>query len=154
MFLKRLKKIGTKPLSPVSRIVLPVAAIGVALACQGLLQMALPKGSDFPFAFLYLIAVFVVAWRGGYLSGVIACLLIMVGLPWAVGRQLPAVDPSRLVLLLGVSLGISGVADAQRRIREALRRANDELDLRVKDRTRDLSTGALESAGPDHARHR
>jgi signal transduction histidine kinase/CheY-like chemotaxis protein len=134
------KKIGTTPLSPLRRALLPAAAIATALACQGVLQLLLPKGNDFPYAFLYLIAIFAVAWWGGYLPGVMACLLTMVMLPWAVSHHLPAVDPSRLIMLLAVSLGISGVADAQRRIREALRRANDELDLRVQERTKDLES--------------
>ncbi len=134
------KKIRTTPLSPLRRALLPVAAIIIALACQGALQLVVSKGSDFPYAFLYLIAIIVVAWWGGYLPGVAACLITMVMLPWAVTHHLPPIDISRLILLVGVSLGISGVADAQRRIREALRRANDELDLRVQERTQDLQS--------------
>jgi signal transduction histidine kinase/CheY-like chemotaxis protein len=137
------------PLSPLKRAVLPVLAIALALLSQGALQSLLPKGTDFPYAFFYLIAIFVVAWRGGYGPGVAACLLTMVGLPWSLapGPHLPKVDPSRLILLLAVSLGVSGVAHAQRRIREALRRANEELDQRVQERTGDLQNAvkALES---------
>ncbi len=73
----------------------------------------------------------------------------MVGLPWSLapGPHLPKVDPSRLILMLAVSLGVSGVADAQRRIRAALRKANEELDQRVQERTGDLENAvkALES---------
>ncbi len=135
-----LRKIALMPLSPLRRALLPVVAIVTALLCQGLLQALLPKGRDFPYAFFYLIAILVVAWWGGYLAGVVACLLTMVGLPWATSHHAPAVDPSRLILLLGVSLGISAVAASQRRNREALRRANDQLDLRVRDRTQDLES--------------
>jgi signal transduction histidine kinase/CheY-like chemotaxis protein len=145
----RLKRIWKKPPSRLSRAVLPVAAIGLALASQALLVKLLPKGTDFPYAFFYLIAIFVVAWRGGYLSGVCASLLTMVGLPWSLapGPHLPKVDPSRLILMLAVSLGVSGVADAQRRMRAALRKANEELDQRVQERTGDLQNAvkALES---------
>src|SRR5258708_14522838 len=45
---------------------LPFGAIGAALLLQFGLSLALPKGNDFPFAFFYLIAVFIVAWYGGY----------------------------------------------------------------------------------------
>jgi K+-sensing histidine kinase KdpD len=143
------KSIWKTPLSPMRRAVLPILAIGLALISQGVLQRLLPKGTDFPFAFFYLIAVFVVAWWGGYWPGVSACLLTMVVIPWllAPGLHLPNTDPSRLVLLLAVSLGVSGVADAQRRMREALRKSNQELDQRVQERTEDLQNAvkALES---------
>jgi signal transduction histidine kinase/ActR/RegA family two-component response regulator len=144
-----LKRTLKTPLSPLKRAGFPVFAIALALLSQGALQSLLPKGTDFPYAFFYLIAIFVVAWWGGYWSGVAACLLTMVGLPWSLapGPHLPKVDPSRLILLLMVSLGVSGVAHAQRRIREALRRANQELDQRVLERTADLenAVGALQS---------
>ena len=150
----RLKRIWKTPLSPLSRAALPVLAILLALASQGVLQWLLPKGADFPYAFFYLIAIFVVAWWAGYLPGVSACLLTMVGLPWllAPGPRLPRVDPSRFVLLVAVSLGVSGVAHAQRRMRQALRRANEELDQRVQERTGDLqnAVSALESEVEQH----
>ncbi|HEY4359946.1 MAG TPA: ATP-binding protein [Bryobacteraceae bacterium] len=135
-----LKRIWRAPLSPLTRALLPVASIGLALLSQAILQWLLPKQNDFPYAFLYLIAIFAVAWRGGYWQGAASCLLTMVGIPWllAPGPHLPKIDPSRFVLLLGVSLGVSGVAHAQRRMREALRQANEELDLRVQERTTDL----------------
>jgi len=109
----------------------------------------LPKGHDFPFAFLYLIAVFAVAWFGGYVPGVIACLLTMVGIPWGAipGFSLAKLDLSRLGFLVGVSLLVSAVAHAQKKRREVLRQANDELDKRVRSRTEDLGrvVQALES---------
>jgi signal transduction histidine kinase/CheY-like chemotaxis protein len=148
------KKTVKPALSPLRRILLPPAAIVSALVCQGALQALLPRSVDFPYAFFYLIAIFVVAWWAGYLPGAAACLLTMVVLPWAItpGHRLPHIDPSRLIVLLAVSLGVSGVADAQRRIREALRRANDELDLRVQERTQDLGAAvkALESEVDQH----
>ena len=133
------KKIFKTPLSPVKQVLFPVLAIVGALLTQGALQALLPKGTDFPYAFFYLIAIFVVAWWGGYWPGALATAFTMVGLPWLTARgHFPTVDPSRFVLLLAVSLGISGVADAQRRIRVALRKANEELDQRVQERTGDL----------------
>ncbi len=36
------------------------------------------EGRGFPYAFFYLIAVFAVAWYGGYVPGAIACLLTTV----------------------------------------------------------------------------
>lgn len=148
------RKIVRTQRSPLVQIALGVAAIALALAVQAVLQLVIPRRIDFPYAFLYLIAIFVVAWWGGYVSGIIACLLTLVALPWLTTPQhhFPAVDPSRLLLLLGVSAGISSVADAQRRNREALRRANDELDSRVQERTKDLAAAvkALESEVDQH----
>lgn len=142
------------PLSPLGQILLPPAAIAGALLTQGALQMMLPKTIDFPYALLYLMAIFVVAWWGGYMPGVAACLLTIVVLPWVTtpGHRLPAAQLSKLIPLAAVSLGISGVADAQRRIREALRRSNNELDRRVQERTQDLSAAvkALESEVDHH----
>ena len=54
-----------------------------ALLTQGVLQHFVPIGADFPYAFFYLIAVFVTAWFGGYVPGALACLLVLVGLPFA-----------------------------------------------------------------------
>jgi len=122
------------------RYALPFLCIGAALAMQAVLQHFLAKGSDFPFAFFYLIAAFVSAWFGGYVPGVIACLLVMVGFPLAALRfsHIPQVDLTRLALFTGVSLLISRTAQMERRAREALRVTNDELDRRVVDRTHEL----------------
>jgi len=136
-----LKNIGKQEASPLVRYILPFLAIALALGVQTVLMMVLPKGHDFPFAFLYLIGVFVVAWFGGYLPGVIACLLTMVGVPLAAvpGFRLAKLDLSRMGLLVGISLLVSAVAHAQKRRREILHQANDELDQRVKSRTEDLA---------------
>src|SRR3954469_22795965 len=127
-----------QPRSRVVRYLLPFLAIVAALLIQGAIAWMFPKATDFPFAFLYLIAIFAVAWFGGYGPGAVASLLTMVGLPAAAipGFRLSKVDLGRLAFLLAVSLGVSGVAQAQRRRRESLHRANDELDERVRDRTR------------------
>src|SRR6266699_3625362 len=119
--------------------VLPLVSIAAALIAQGALQQIVPKGIDFPYAFFYLIAAFVSAWYGGYLSGALACLLTMVGLPLLGAHgSLPHVDLSRLAVFTGVSLLISRVSRSERRAREILRSANDELDQRVRNRTQEL----------------
>ena len=150
----KLKNIWKQPDSPVVRYSLPFIAILLALLTQGALMAILPKGHDFPFAFFYLIGVFAAAWFGGYVPGVIACLLTMVGIPMGAvpGFSLAKLDLSRLGFLIGVSLLVSAVAHAQKRRREVLRQANDELDRRVKSRTQDLahSVEALEAEIAHH----
>src|SRR5882724_8103173 len=108
--------------SPVVRYLLPFLAIGLALFTQAGIASVVPKGTDFPYAFLYLIAIFAVAWFAGYAPGGLACLLLMVALPAAAtpGFRLSKVDPSRLTIMLALSLAISGVAEAQRPRRESL----------------------------------
>ncbi len=136
-----------KPLrSPYVRYLLPFGAILAALLTQGAVALVVPKGFDFPYAFFYLIAVFAVAWFGGYAPGAIACLLTVVGLPLATthGFRLSSIDPSRVIIFMGVSFLISKVSLDQQRARRLLRTANDELEQRVKSRTRDLAQ-AVES---------
>ena len=147
----------TSPLRRVSRLfektlvqyLFPFIAIAIALSSHALVALMVPKEKDFPFAFFYMIAVFAVAWLGGYAPGVIACLLTMVALPFAAvpGFRLTSVDPSRLTIFIVISLLISWVAYVQRRMRGALRHSNEELDKRVQSRTQDLArtVTALES---------
>jgi signal transduction histidine kinase/CheY-like chemotaxis protein len=127
--------------SPLIRYLLPFGAIIAALLLQGVVAQVVPKGVDFPYAFFYLIAVFAVAWFGGYAPGAIACLLTMVGLPYMVAHsiRLAGIDPSRLILFVGVSLLVSKVSRIQQNAREILGKANEDLDQRVRARTRDLA---------------
>jgi signal transduction histidine kinase/ActR/RegA family two-component response regulator len=122
------------------RYLLPFGAIVAAMLAQGAVSLVVAKGVDFPYAFFYLVAVFVVAWYGGYVPGAIACLLTTVGLPLAVTHSFRlAIDPTRVILFLGVSALISKVSIGQRRARGVLSDANEELDQRVRSRTQDLA---------------
>ena len=139
--IKSLKRVATEHGRGIVRNLLPLLTIGAALGIQGLLSLIVPRNRDFPFAFFYLLAVFVTAWFGGYVQGVVACLITMVLLPWAAvpGFKLSNIDHNRLVLFVGISVLVSWVSAVQRRARETLRRANDELDERVQARTQDLT---------------
>ena len=66
---------GNGPTLRSSGICCPYLSILAALLAQGAVSLVVPKGIDFPYAFFYLIAVFAVAWFGGYAPGVVACLL-------------------------------------------------------------------------------
>ena len=130
-----------KPIrSRLIRYVLPFAAVLAAMLAQGIVALAVPKGVDFPYAFFYLLAVFAVAWYGGYVPGAIACLLTTVGIPLAVTHSFRlAIDPTRIIIFIAVSLLISKVSLGQQRARGILSDANEELDKRVKSRTQDLA---------------
>jgi len=139
---------------PLARYLLPFLTVAATIGVQGLIALFVPKQVDFPYVLLFLIAIFVTAWFGGYVPGALACLITMVGLPLAVtpGFRLTSIDPTRLVLLIGVSVAISWVAQSQRRKRELLREANDVLEERVEGRTRELAAAvaALESEVAQH----
>ncbi len=139
---------------PVARYLLPFVTIAAAIGVQFLIAQFVPKQVDFPYVLFFLLAIFVTAWFGGYVPGALACLITMIGLPLAVTREFrwKSVDPTRLVLLIGISAAISLVAQSQRKKREQLREANDELEGRVQSRTQELATTvkALESEVAQH----
>ena len=137
--------LSRQPKSVWMRYLLPVIGIVVALLVGAGLSLILPKAYDFPSALLFLVAIFVVAWFGGYAPGAIACVLTM-SLP-LLGKSGSKLDFGRLGLLIAISALISWVAQTQRRSRMILRQANDELDKRVQSRTEDLGQAvqALES---------
>jgi len=148
------KRIWKQPKTAWGRNLLPFITIAIAILSQIIIAAIVPKNSDFPYPFLFLIAVFVAAWFGGYIPGTTACLLTMVVIPLlAVPHfSLKAVDPTRLALLIGVSLLISRVASVQRRARLVLSTANSELEQRVKERTQELAQ-AVEALKSEVAEH-
>jgi signal transduction histidine kinase/CheY-like chemotaxis protein len=133
-----------------------VITLVFAIAIQFALAVFVPKNSDFPYVFFYLIAIFVTAWFGGYVPGALTCLITMIGIPLLAtpGFRLRSVDPNRLILLIGISALVSLVAQSQRKKRDQLREANDELDRRVQIRTQELARAveALESEIVGHKR--
>jgi signal transduction histidine kinase/CheY-like chemotaxis protein len=141
---------------PVVQYLLPVITLVFAIAIQFALAVFVPKNSDFPYVFFYLIAIFVTAWFGGYVPGALTCLITMIGIPLLAtpGFRLRSVDPNRLILLIGISALVSLVAQSQRKKRDQLREANDELDRRVQIRTQELARAveALESEIVGHKR--
>ena len=90
---------------PVVRYLLPFVTLAIAILIQVSIAHFVPKNADFPYVFFFLLAVFVTAWVGGYIPGVLTCLIVMVGIPQLAtpGFRITSVDPSRLVLLAGVS---------------------------------------------------
>ena len=143
-----------EPSSKLVRYLLPLLALIGALASQGVLQKMLPKDQDFPFALLYLLGVFAVAWFAGYGPGIISSLLTMVGIPALTipGFRLSGVDLTRLMPLVLVSLLVSKVASTERHARKLLGQANDELDQLVQSKTKDLrhTVGELEREVSQH----
>jgi PAS domain S-box-containing protein len=147
--------VGKQLGSRLARYTLPFVAVSAALGTQFAIARILPKGVDFPFVFLYLAAMFLTAWFGGYFPGVIACVLTLVGLPFVLmpGFRWTNALTGQLTLVLILSLVISLVAQTRRRKREVQNLA-DELDRRVQARTQELAKAveALESEIVHHKR--
>ena len=123
------------------RLLTPFVAILIAIASQGGLAYLLPKRLDFPYVFLYLIAIFISAWFGGYGAAAISSVITMIGLPWMASHQLrfANVDVTRLMILIGVASLISWLAQTQRKNRELLSQSNQALDERVQIQTEQLN---------------
>jgi signal transduction histidine kinase/ActR/RegA family two-component response regulator len=145
--------LSKQPKSILVRYLLPVIGIAASVLVTFVLSLVLPKGYDFPNVLLFLVAIFVAAWFGGYGPGAIDCVLTM-ALPMLGQREfrLANLDFGRLGLLIAISLLVSWVANTQRRKKEMLWQANDELDKRVRSRTEDLARAvqALESEVEQH----
>ncbi len=141
--------------SPLARYLLPFVTVSAALGIQIVVGWILPKGADFPFVVLYLSALCLTAWFGGYIPGIMAALLTMIGLPFALqpSFRLSSVAPGQVTLVLILSVIVSLVAQTQRRKREVLIHA-DELDRRVQSRTQELAQAveALKSEIGQHER--
>lgn len=148
-FKERLSEgLSKQPRSAWVRYLLAVIGIITALLVTGGLSLILPKAYDFPSALLFLVAVWVVAWFGGYGPGALGSVLTM-SLPLFTKHdfRLATLDFGRLGLLIALSFLVSWVAQTQRRSRIILRQVNDDLDKRVRSRTEDLArvVQALES---------
>ena len=130
-----------KPIqSRLLRYLLPLVAITAAVLMQLLLMRFIPKSAQFPYAFFYLIAVFIVAWFGSYIPGAIASVITMVGLPILAAHGKPVnINPLTVGLLIALSLVISRVAQGQEQEKEVLADRNVALDRQVQVSADDLA---------------
>lgn len=88
----------------------------------------------------------VAAWQG-YGPGILAVVIALFGLPFLLvpGFTLARVDPGRSALLLLVSVLISRISTSRDRTETALRKSNEELDERVRQRTAELERASVEA---------
>lgn len=124
--------------SVAGRYLLPFVAVAAAFGMQLAVERLLPKGVHVPWVILYLTTLGLTAWFGGYIPGVIGCLLVMIGLPAALtpGFQLSKIAFGQVSLVVILSLVVSLVARTQRRRKEALVHAgvlNDQLHSRTEE---------------------
>lgn len=119
-----------------------VASVAVAIAARLLIDPVL--GSHFPFATVFL-AVLGTAWYGGFRPGLLAVLLGGVALDFfylpprgSIGLPSEALQISMILYLLA-GLGLAVLAGSMHAAQQALREANEALQMRVGERTTQLT---------------
>jgi C4-dicarboxylate-specific signal transduction histidine kinase len=119
-----------------------VAAISVGLAVIITLNLASVIKHT---ATLFLCAVMVSSWYGGIWPGVFAALLSVLALdfyfiPPIYALGLPVEEVPDMIVFVATALFISSLSGEQKRSKESLRKARDELDSKVQERTAELKT--------------
>jgi len=127
------------PRNVAQRYGLALLLVGLALAATLLVHQLF----SYPFLFLFFAAVILSAWQGGTAAGLFAVLLSTVAveyffLPPFFSFTIRPADVAYLMAFTASALAGSWVSSAQREDREALRRAHNELELRVAERTAEL----------------
>jgi signal transduction histidine kinase len=126
---------------------LPRAVVGylIALAtlgiASGITEVVLHTTGSRPIiSVVFLLAILVVAWWGGYGPGIFATLLTVFIVPSMFAHRwiLSTVNFTQMVLVLLISILVSSVAAARYKVEAALRDANERLDERVRERTAEL----------------
>src|SRR5438105_1621267 len=125
--------------SALSGYVVAAVSFGAALAFSYALPP--PKLPGYVYGFVYVIAVFISAWRGGFGPGILASLATETLVPFLFmpNLTLAKLAIGRSALLVICSILISWTAQTRRRAEAALRQANEELEERVAQRTQELS---------------
>jgi len=117
-----------------------VASISVAIAViAGLMFGSALKDT----AVLFFCSVMLSSWYGGLCPGVFAAVLSVVALDYYFIPPIYALgigpeDAADMIAFVATALFISWLNGDQKRARESIRKARDELDARVKERTADL----------------
>jgi PAS domain S-box-containing protein len=122
----------------VGRYVAALVALALATVLALVLYVLLPSTRG-AYGLVFLIALMAAAWQG-YGPGILAVLIAVLGLPFLLvpGFALARVDLGRGGLLLLISVLISRLSTSRARTEAALRKSNEELDDRVRQRTAEL----------------
>ena len=139
--------------SGLARHLLPFLSVSAALGTQLAIARFLPAGVDLPWVVLYLAAIAVAAWFGGFIPGVVGCLLVMAGMPALLDPafHLSKIAPGQLILVIILSIATSLVSRTLQRRQEAVRQA-DALDEQVHERNKQLAEAvkALQGEVAEH----
>ncbi len=132
--------------SALVRYSVPIVGLGLSTILALLIRhFAGPKPSPFT-SVAFLLVIMASAWWGGYVPGMIAALLSLFVVPYAVVPHFEPfkTDPIRVLLSLLLTVLISRVAQNRNRVEAALRLANESLDERVRQRTVELQRSNAE----------
>ena len=129
-----------RPPSTLLRYVVPLGGLGLAILVALAIRHFGGPGPHISITIVFLVAIMACSWWGGYIPGIVACLIGVLGLPYlfTANFHLSRVDPSRVFFVLLVSVLISRVAHNRNRIEELLRKSNENLDEKVRERTAEL----------------
>lgn len=134
------------PRSALVRYSIPIVGLGLS-TILALVIRHFAGAKPSPFASVaFLLVIMASAWWGGYVPGIIASLISLFLVPYAVIPHFEPtkVDPVRVLLLLLITVLISRVAQNRNRVEAALRLANESLDERVRQRTLELQRSNAE----------
>src|SRR5579883_2672323 len=113
-----------------------------ALAAAALLSVALSHFSPLRIVigFLFLCAILVSAWWGGYIPGAIAVLATAYGAPYIVNANFSPrqIHPGQVLLLILVSILVSRLSVASHVLLQNLHKTKRWLEERVRDRTQEF----------------
>jgi hypothetical protein len=120
-------------------------ALGTATGLIYILTLTVAAKSP-SYGLILFIGLMVASWNG-YGPGIVALALATFGLPYLFTHSLKAtqIDFKNLALLLIISLLISRISSTRDRVEANLRKSNEELDQRVKQRTMELERASAEA---------
>ncbi len=131
-------------LQRISRIIAPYAASIAALALTTGVALVLVRSSapNPLLSAIYLLLVLGTAWWGGYGPGILTAVLGVTVIPYVLvpGFTLARVNWTQVVLVSIISALVSRVASTRNEREAMLRELNDQLDERVRARTRELES--------------
>lgn len=146
--MKLLMASGSAPRSnsALVRYAIPLLGVGISTLLALAIHHFLNLTSHPVISVAFLLVIMGSAWWGGYVPGILSCLLSLFVVPYALTPhfQPMKVDPIRVLLILLVSVLISRVAQSRNRVESALREANESLDERVRQRTAELQRSNAE----------
>ncbi len=130
--------------STLVRYSVPVVGLGLATGLSLIIRHTI--GPHPAITIVFLVAVMASSWWGGYIPGLIACVLGMFVVPFVLNPHFnpTSSSPSRTILVLAVSLLISRVSQTRDQAEAALREANETLDEKVRQRTAELERSNTE----------